>query len=647
MNADDLSRIAMSSNLSATVARGADYARQQGHFEVTLEHMLLALCEDPDAGLVLAASNIDLEQLRGEVANYLGGREPIPQPQGGTPAVSADLRRILDAAAAAARGGRRREINGAIVLAAIVGDGKSPAAHLLRDQGLTFEGAIKALQRAPKTAPPSRPAATNAEDILANARARVQSRTAPPRQPVHDDADEDEEDEQEEAAQEQEPAPEPAPGPAYERDEAPPSDVAAAPMPAPQPQFEDEFEDEPAPPPPQPQPQRRPEPLSRKRLAERLQPPAPAYREEPRPEPRFDPAPADAWHQPPPPTPDEGGMASLDDDYDGYGVAEEAGPPGMPASAPFPPPLPVPEPSWTPPPGGEHMQPPPPPGYAAPPLPGDYGAPPPPPAIPSGDEYGAPPMPQPGPRMAPPPPPAEPPWPHPGEMRAPAGMPPPNDRAAGGMGGGGGPLMSRARGAQPGARPPAQGNYGRSGPTPRAEIGQLVENIPRIMRVAVPALVEVRIAKADVQSLAEGLQGGGAAYHHQVSITKAMSVRLRAPDGGFFIETASPETQWIERSALVSGEDYASWRWHVTPREKGRKRLQLVISARTVGPDGLTAERALPDQVITVRVRTNYGKSILRWSGWVIAAIVGGLLARFGEGAFDAGKEILTKLIAS
>ena len=71
------------------------------------------------------------------------------------------------------------------------------------------------------------------------------------------------------------------------------------------------------------------------------------------------------------------------------------------------------------------------------------------------------------------------------------------------------------------------------------------------MRVAVPLMIEVRIARADVQALAEGLQGGGAAYQHEVTVTKAMSVRLRAPDGGFFIETASPETQWIERSMLL------------------------------------------------------------------------------------------------
>lgn len=169
---------------------------------------------------------------------------------------------------------------------------------------------------------------------------------------------------------------------------------------------------------------------------------------------------------------------------------------------------------------------------------------------------------------------------------------------------------------------------------PRAEIGQLVENIPRSMRVAVPAMIEVRIARGDVQALAEGLQGGGAAYQHEVMITKAMSVRLRAPDGGFFVETASPETQWIEQAALITQEDFASWRWHVTPRESGRRRLQLIISARTMSADGLVAETALPDQVITVRVRTNYAQVAARWIGWGAAGVAGGLLAKFGEGAF-------------
>lgn len=201
-----------------------------------------------------------------------------------------------------------------------------------------------------------------------------------------------------------------------------------------------------------------------------------------------------------------------------------------------------------------------------------------------------------------------------------------------------------AQGYEPPGRPAAQARSGvaqRSAPpgqgrhaSPRAEIGQLVENIPRSMRVAVPAMIEVRIARADVKALAEGLQGGGAAYQHELMVTKAMSVRLRAPDGGFYIETASPETQWIERASLLSEEDFASWRWYVTPRDKGRRRLQLVISARTVSADGLAAETALPDQVISVRVRTNYTQVASRWIGWGFAAVIGGLLAKFGEGAF-------------
>jgi len=130
-------------------------------------------------------------------------------------------------------------------------------------------------------------------------------------------------------------------------------------------------------------------------------------------------------------------------------------------------------------------------------------------------------------------------------------------------------------------------------------------------------------------------------------LTSAMSVRLRAPDGGFFIENASPETQWIEKTLLLSSDEFASWRWNVTPREKGKKRLQLIISARTVSGDGLAAETALPDQVITVRVRTNFAKSVSRWAGWAVAALVGGLLARFGEGAYEAGLQAFAKFMAS
>ncbi|HYD15026.1 MAG TPA: Clp protease N-terminal domain-containing protein [Hyphomicrobium sp.] len=543
MLVDDLGRIPMSPYLTATLTRAADYATAQSHREVTLEHLLLALAEDPEATVVLKSSSIDLARLTAEVSDHLGRSDDRIEPGSGhTIAISADLRRILEAAAAAARQGRRREINGAIVLAAIVGDGKSTSAHLLRLQGLTFEEAIRALQRAtatppepmpaPRPQPPqpqhqpqpqpspqaphrqpepspqfrdtpstdfSRPAST--EEILASARERLQSR-APPDVPL--------------------PAPVPAsPAP------------AAEPAPAPLPRAN--YPDLGGPP-------RQPPPTA----------PAPV-------EPAFERevSPSGGRSAQHPAEPNDG-LPSLG--------AERPGAPEQPQSR------------W--------VQPPP--SMPAPEPPSHYE-----PYVPPVQRLDPPPS---GPRSA----------------------PPQTDRRRAGSAG------------------PFVGSW------PLIEAGQLVENIPRRMRVGLPVLVEARIARADVKALAEGLQGGGAAFRHEVVVTKAMSVRLRAPDGGFSIENRSPETQWIENVLGMGNDDFASWRWTVTPRARGRRQLQLIVSARTVGADGMTAETALPDQMVDVKVSINYARTAARWMGWVAAAVIGGLLAKFGETFY-----VILKLLAA
>jgi ATP-dependent Clp protease ATP-binding subunit ClpA len=158
--ADALSRLPMSRTLAQTMARARGYAFAQLHRRVTLEHLLLALGEDQDAIAVLQASRVDLARLATDSAAFIGRIEDrFPPQQQGEPEADADLIRILEYAAAAAHQSRRREINGAVVMAAIVGDGRSAAANILRTQGLTFEEAIQALQRGvaaprPQPAPP-------------------------------------------------------------------------------------------------------------------------------------------------------------------------------------------------------------------------------------------------------------------------------------------------------------------------------------------------------------------------------------------------------------------------------------------------------------------------------------------------------------
>lgn len=160
-----------------------------------------------------------------------------------------------------------------------------------------------------------------------------------------------------------------------------------------------------------------------------------------------------------------------------------------------------------------------------------------------------------------------------------------------------------------------------------ALLGRLIENIPRRMRAAVPERIEVRISREDSVALGRGMEGRAETIRHEIMVTQAMSVMLRSPDGGFAIEPLSPETQWIfDRPETAEGETYGRWRWVVTPNETGQRRLQLIIAARSIDKNGLVGDTALPDQVITVRVRMNYWHSLTRGVQWLAAMILGGVL---------------------
>jgi hypothetical protein len=192
----DQSAIARSTALDESLQRAHRMAVAQNHGVVTLEHLLFALSEDGDAVALMAASRADMDRLRADVSSYLGTLTAMASAAPGqAPVPGADLLRILQLAGLAARQSQRRQIDSAIVLAAIIGDGNSPAAGMLKAQGLTFEEVIRVLQqglvvRAPDAVAPSPPPAAppktpNAEDYLATARARIKQseppRTAPTR----------------------------------------------------------------------------------------------------------------------------------------------------------------------------------------------------------------------------------------------------------------------------------------------------------------------------------------------------------------------------------------------------------------------------------------------------------------------------------
>ena len=113
-----------SPNLTLSLNRAVEQARELHQRVVSIEHLLLALTDDPDATGSLEACGVDLARLKTDIATFVtksasGGHGEAS----GEPASSPELRHMLDQAVEAAREAKRQEINSFIVLAAIVGMG--------------------------------------------------------------------------------------------------------------------------------------------------------------------------------------------------------------------------------------------------------------------------------------------------------------------------------------------------------------------------------------------------------------------------------------------------------------------------------------------------------------------------------------------
>jgi hypothetical protein len=132
------------------------------------------------------------------------------------------------------------------------------------------------------------------------------------------------------------------------------------------------------------------------------------------------------------------------------------------------------------------------------------------------------------------------------------------------------------------------------------------------MRLGAATPAQVRIGRDKIDSLMQLLMGNRAQPNLETLTARVLSVRLRAPDGGFAIEAATPETQWIDAGSGQPQDEPVTWHWDITPLQRGRGRLQLLVSARTIGRDGIAAETAPPDRIIEVAVRGNPIRRIVR-----------------------------------
>jgi len=129
--------------LEKTLRKALALANERRHEYATLEHLLLALIDDPDAAAVLRACNVDLDLLRKNVVHYIDSElENIIVETADEAKATAGFQRVVQRAAIHVQSSGREEVTGANVLVAIFAERETHAAYFLQEQDMTRYDAV-------------------------------------------------------------------------------------------------------------------------------------------------------------------------------------------------------------------------------------------------------------------------------------------------------------------------------------------------------------------------------------------------------------------------------------------------------------------------------------------------------------------------
>ncbi|WP_187971785.1 ATP-dependent Clp protease ATP-binding subunit ClpA [Aquibium microcysteis] len=134
---------AFSQGLERALHQALTFANERHHEYATLEHLLLSLIDDTDAAAVMRACNVDLDELKKTVVNYIDteldnlvtGYDEDSKPTAG-------FQRVIQRAVIHVQSSGREEVSGANVLVAIFAERESHAAYFLQEQQMTRYDAV-------------------------------------------------------------------------------------------------------------------------------------------------------------------------------------------------------------------------------------------------------------------------------------------------------------------------------------------------------------------------------------------------------------------------------------------------------------------------------------------------------------------------
>jgi ATP-dependent Clp protease ATP-binding subunit ClpA len=113
-------------------------AREQLHEFMTVEHLLLALLDNPSAADILKACGADLNELRQDLITFLDETTPLlPPSEERETQPTLGFQRVLQRAVFHVQSSGKREVSGANVLVAIFSEQESQAVYFLKKQGIS------------------------------------------------------------------------------------------------------------------------------------------------------------------------------------------------------------------------------------------------------------------------------------------------------------------------------------------------------------------------------------------------------------------------------------------------------------------------------------------------------------------------------
>ena len=113
-------------------------ARQKRHEFITVEHLLLALLDNPTAAEVLRACGANIDELRKQLTQHIGEQTPRIAPDREVDTQpTLGFQRVIQRAILHVQSSGKKEVTGANVLVAIFGEKDSHAVYFLQQQGIT------------------------------------------------------------------------------------------------------------------------------------------------------------------------------------------------------------------------------------------------------------------------------------------------------------------------------------------------------------------------------------------------------------------------------------------------------------------------------------------------------------------------------